>query len=115
MTAHTTSRDLSYSGRISSTPEALPPWSFLSTSVTSGWVIERVQPQVPSLCLYQGMCDGRIDEILKVVLPPPDNVHSRGQQLPTRTVNSVREALLPPPEAQDGLPESLQGQLVVAT
>ncbi|MEQ2185274.1 hypothetical protein GOODEAATRI_016482 [Goodea atripinnis] len=86
-----------------------------TTSVTSGWVIERVPPQVPSLCLYQGMCDGRIDEILKVLLPPPDNVPSRGQQLSTRIVNSVRKALLPPPEAQDGLPELLQGQLVVAT
>ncbi|MEQ2292549.1 hypothetical protein AMECASPLE_024206 [Ameca splendens] len=29
------------------------------------------------------MCDGRIEEILEVLLPPPDNVPSRGQQPPT--------------------------------
>ncbi|MED6263734.1 hypothetical protein CHARACLAT_007480 [Characodon lateralis] len=59
------------------------------------------------------MHDGRIEEILQVLLPPPDNVPSRGQQLPNPTVNSVGEALLPPPEAPDGLPESLRGQPVV--
>ncbi|MEQ2286017.1 hypothetical protein AMECASPLE_037880 [Ameca splendens] len=72
---------------------------------------ERVQPRVPTLCFHQGIRDGRIEEILKVLLPPPDNVPSRGQQL--TTVNSVGEALLPPSEAPDGLPESLRGQLVV--
>ncbi|MEQ2221838.1 hypothetical protein ILYODFUR_019738 [Ilyodon furcidens] len=70
-------------------------------------------PRVPSLCFYQGKRDGRIEEILEVLLPPSDNVPSRGQQLPTPTVNSVGKALLPPPEALDGVPESLQGQLVV--
>ncbi|MED6274735.1 hypothetical protein CHARACLAT_019384 [Characodon lateralis] len=74
---------------------------------------ERVQPRVPSLCFHQGMRDGRIEEILEVLLPPPDNVLSRGQQPPTPTVNSVGEALLPPPEVPDGLPESLLGQPVV--
>ncbi|MED6271945.1 hypothetical protein CHARACLAT_025339 [Characodon lateralis] len=59
------------------------------------------------------MRDGRIEEILEVLLPLPDNVPSRGQQPPTPTVNSVGEALLPPPEALDGLPESLRGQPVV--
>ncbi|MED6234411.1 hypothetical protein ATANTOWER_029006 [Ataeniobius toweri] len=59
------------------------------------------------------MRDSRIEEILEVLLPPPDNVPSRGQQLPTPTVNSVGEALLPPPETLDGLPESLQGQPLV--
>ncbi|MEQ2236724.1 hypothetical protein ILYODFUR_015659, partial [Ilyodon furcidens] len=53
------------------------------------------------------------EEILKVLLRSPDNVPSRGQQLPTSTVNSVGKALLPPPEAPDGLPETLQGQPVV--
>ncbi|KAK5607704.1 hypothetical protein CRENBAI_014113, partial [Crenichthys baileyi] len=74
---------------------------------------ERVQPRVPSLCVHQGIRDGRIEEILEVLLPPPDNVPSRGQQPPTPTVNSVGEALLPPPEVPDGLPESLRGQTVV--
>ncbi|MEQ2179053.1 hypothetical protein GOODEAATRI_020582 [Goodea atripinnis] len=72
---------------------------------------ERVQPRVPSLYFHLGMRDGRIEEILEVLLPPPDNVPSRGQPLPTHTVNSVGEALLPPTEALDGLPESLRGTL----
>ncbi|MEQ2239989.1 hypothetical protein ILYODFUR_010345 [Ilyodon furcidens] len=38
---------------------------------------------------------------------------SRGQEPPTPTVNSVGEALLPPPEAPDGLQETLRGQPVV--
>ncbi|KAK5608631.1 hypothetical protein CRENBAI_022870 [Crenichthys baileyi] len=59
------------------------------------------------------MRDGRIEESLEVLLPPPDNVPSRGQQPPTPTINSVGEALLPPPEAPDGLPESLRGRPVV--
>ncbi len=36
----TTSRHLRYSGRISSTCGALPPGSFLTTSVTSAWVMD---------------------------------------------------------------------------
>ncbi|XP_028327353.1 uncharacterized protein LOC114478456 [Gouania willdenowi] len=35
------------------------------------------------------------------------------QQLPPCTVNSVGEALLPPPEAPNGLPESLRGRSIV--
>ncbi|MEQ2253509.1 hypothetical protein ILYODFUR_032905 [Ilyodon furcidens] len=71
---------------------------------------KRVQPRVPSLCFHQGMRDRRIAEIFEVLLPPPDNVPTRGQQLPTPPVNSVGEAVLPPPEAPDGLPELLRGQ-----
>ncbi|MEQ2246488.1 hypothetical protein ILYODFUR_039004 [Ilyodon furcidens] len=108
----TTSRDLRYSGRISSTPEALPPRSFLTTSVPSVLVMKESNPESPA-CFHQGMHDGIIEVILEVLLPPPDNVPSRGQQLPTPTVNSVGEALLPPPEALEGLPELLRGQLVV--
>ncbi|MED6273549.1 putative glutamine--tRNA ligase [Characodon lateralis] len=59
------------------------------------------------------MRDGRIEEILEVLLPPPDNVPSRGQQLPTATINSVGEALLPPPEALDCCQKLLRGQPVV--
>ncbi|MED6265514.1 hypothetical protein CHARACLAT_026299 [Characodon lateralis] len=33
---------------------------------------------MPSLCFHQGMYDGRIEEILKVLLPLPNNVLSRG-------------------------------------
>ncbi|MEQ2286184.1 hypothetical protein AMECASPLE_039673 [Ameca splendens] len=59
------------------------------------------------------MRDGRIEEILEVLLPPPDNVPSQGQQPPTPTVNSVGEALLPSPEAPDILPEWLLGRPAV--
>ncbi|MED6289154.1 hypothetical protein CHARACLAT_033432, partial [Characodon lateralis] len=70
---------------------------------------ERVQPRVPRLCFHQRMCDGRIEEILEILLPLRDNVPSRGQQLRRPTVKSVGEALLSLPEAPDGLPESLRG------
>ncbi|MED6288647.1 hypothetical protein CHARACLAT_028727 [Characodon lateralis] len=64
---------------------------------------ERVQPQVPSLCFHQGMRDGRIEEILEILLPPPNNIPSRGQQLPTLTVNGVGEEVPSPPEGADRL------------
>ncbi|MED6249771.1 hypothetical protein ATANTOWER_019286 [Ataeniobius toweri] len=44
----TTSRDLRYSGRISSTPEALPPRSFLTTLVTPAWVMKESGPKSPA-------------------------------------------------------------------
>ncbi|MEQ2241125.1 hypothetical protein ILYODFUR_022219 [Ilyodon furcidens] len=59
------------------------------------------------------MRDDMIEEILEVLLPQPDNVPSRGQQLPTLTVNRVGKALPSPPEALEGLPQSLRGQPVV--
>ncbi|MEQ2309918.1 hypothetical protein AMECASPLE_003476 [Ameca splendens] len=43
----TTSRDMRYSGRISSTPEALPPPTFLTTSVTSAWMMKESNPEYP--------------------------------------------------------------------
>ncbi|MED6256057.1 hypothetical protein ATANTOWER_019026 [Ataeniobius toweri] len=49
------------------------------------------------------MRDGRMEEILEVLLPPPNNVPSRGQQPPTPTINSVGEALLPSPEVEEEL------------
>ncbi len=44
----TTSRDLRYSGRISSTPGALPPRSFLTTSVTSARVVDEATSEPPA-------------------------------------------------------------------
>ncbi|MEQ2308749.1 hypothetical protein AMECASPLE_031430 [Ameca splendens] len=44
----TTSRDLRYSGRFLSIPEALPPQSFLTTSVTSAWVMKESNPESPA-------------------------------------------------------------------
>ncbi|KAI3376688.1 hypothetical protein L3Q82_017119 [Scortum barcoo] len=73
----------------------------------------RVHLRVPSLRFLTGRQVGGIEEILEVFLPPSDNVPSRGQQLPTRTVNSVGRVLLPPSEAPDGLPESLRGRPIV--
>ncbi len=66
-----------------------------------------------SLCFLNGRRDGGIEEILEVFLPPSDDIPSWGQQPPTSTVNSVGGALLPPPEAPDGSPESFRGQPVV--
>ncbi|MEQ2229788.1 hypothetical protein ILYODFUR_022437 [Ilyodon furcidens] len=40
------------------------------------------------------MSEGKIEEILEVLFPPPNDVPSRGQQLPAPSVNSVGEALL---------------------
>ncbi|KAI3367782.1 hypothetical protein L3Q82_026215 [Scortum barcoo] len=72
----------------------------------------RVHLRDPSLRFLIGrQAVGGIEEILEVFLPPSDNVPSRGQQLPTCTVNSVGRVLLPPSEAPDGLPESLRGNL----
>ncbi|MED6253042.1 hypothetical protein ATANTOWER_021258 [Ataeniobius toweri] len=42
----TTSRDFRFSGQISSTLVALPPWSFLTTSVTSAWVMKESKSPV---------------------------------------------------------------------
>ncbi len=41
----TTSRDLRYSGQISSTPDALPLRSLQTTSVTSAWVMDESTPE----------------------------------------------------------------------
>ncbi|TWW77942.1 hypothetical protein D4764_11G0000630 [Takifugu flavidus] len=44
----TKSRDLTYSGRISSTPEALPPRTLIITSVTSDWVTAESSSESPA-------------------------------------------------------------------
>ncbi|MEQ2282070.1 hypothetical protein AMECASPLE_036750 [Ameca splendens] len=72
------------------TPEALPPWSFLTTSVTSSWVMKESNCESPASASTRECV---IEEILEVLLPPPKNVPSQGQQLPTPTVNSVGKAL----------------------
>ncbi|MEQ2296549.1 hypothetical protein AMECASPLE_025876 [Ameca splendens] len=76
-------------------------------------VMKESNPGSPHSAFTRECVTAGLIEILKVLLPPPDNVPSRGQQPPTPTVNSVGEALLPPPEAPDSLPESLQGQPAV--
>ncbi|MEQ2296610.1 hypothetical protein AMECASPLE_026493 [Ameca splendens] len=65
---------------------------------------ERVQPRVPSLYFHQGICDGRIEEILEVLLSPPDKEPRRGRDVtisatgvtPTRdgTLQSRRKSSL---------------------
>ncbi|MEQ2235630.1 hypothetical protein ILYODFUR_004248 [Ilyodon furcidens] len=104
----TTSRDLRYSGPISPTPEALPPRSFLTTSVTSAWVMKESNPESPASVSTRECVMAGLRRSSKYSFHVP----SRGQQPPIPTVNSVDEALLPPPEAPDGLPESLQCQPV---
>ncbi|KAI3373996.1 hypothetical protein L3Q82_022561 [Scortum barcoo] len=86
----TTSRDLRYSGRISSTPGALPLQELFTNYLSDfGLGDGRVHLRDPSLRFLIGRQVGGIEEILEVFLPPSDNVPSRGQQLPTCTVNSV--------------------------
>ena len=76
--------------------------------MTSAWVMNESTSESPASASSMEGVSG-IDEMLEVFLPPPDNVTSRGQQLPISTVNSVGGGLLPPPEALDGLPEFLRG------
>ncbi|MEQ2293513.1 hypothetical protein AMECASPLE_034293 [Ameca splendens] len=56
------------------------------------------------------MHDGRIEEILEVLLPPPDNVPSRGQQPPTPTVFASARAVARLaswyPSAASGVPQA---------
>ncbi|MEQ2284593.1 hypothetical protein AMECASPLE_023291 [Ameca splendens] len=54
-------------------------------------------------------CDGRIEEILEVLYPPPDNVPSRCQQLPTPSVSSVGKAPSEVVVLLQGLTEPLPG------
>ncbi|KAI3353040.1 hypothetical protein L3Q82_019613, partial [Scortum barcoo] len=92
----TTSRDLRYSGRISSTPGALPLQELANYLSDFGLGDGRVHLRVPSPRFLIGRQVGGIEVILKVFLPPSDNVPIvDGQQLPTRTVNSVGRVLLP--------------------
>ncbi|MEQ2248669.1 hypothetical protein ILYODFUR_021313 [Ilyodon furcidens] len=90
----TTSKDLRYSGRIHPrSPATTELFNHLGDFSLGD---ERVQPRVPSLCFQQGMRYGRTEKILEVLLPPSDNVPSRGQQLPASTVNSVGDSYLIP-------------------
>ncbi|KAK0146621.1 hypothetical protein N1851_014076 [Merluccius polli] len=100
----TTSRALRNS---SSTPGALPPRSFLTTSATLAPEIGEPTPQ--ALLPYRKACRG-IEEVFKVFLPPIHNVPSRGQQRTVSTIHSVDDALLPPPETPDGVPEPLRSR-----
>lgn len=94
---------LGYSGQISSTPDALPPRSLPTTSVTLTWA----HFIVPSLCFLSGRYFNGIEELLVVFLPLSDNVSIWAQKLPTDTTNSVCRQLLPPPKVSEGQPLSL--------
>ncbi|XP_016535939.1 olfactory receptor 52A1-like [Poecilia formosa] len=93
----TTFRALRNSGRIPSTPGALPQRSSLSTLVTSS-------PEIgePN---FNGRYVGGIEDVFKVFCPPAHNVQRHGQQhtIPT---NSVRAVMLPFPEMLDDGPKS---------
>ncbi|MEQ2166122.1 hypothetical protein GOODEAATRI_024440 [Goodea atripinnis] len=55
----TTSRGFRYSGRISSTPKALPPLSFLPTLMTSAWVMSKSNSEsIVSTSTREGMTVG---------------------------------------------------------
>ncbi|KAI3377712.1 hypothetical protein L3Q82_008870 [Scortum barcoo] len=72
----TTSRDLRYSGRISSTPGALPLEELTNYLSDFGLGDGRVHLRDPSLRFLIGRQVGGIEEILEVFLPPSDNVPS---------------------------------------
>ncbi|KAK0150623.1 hypothetical protein N1851_008277 [Merluccius polli] len=65
----TTSRALRNSGRTSSTPGALPPRSFLTTSATSAPEIGEPTTRVPRPCFLTGRRVGGIEEVFEVFLP----------------------------------------------
>ncbi|XP_052395863.1 GTPase IMAP family member 9-like [Carassius gibelio] len=96
-----TSRDLRYSGQISSTPGALPPRSFLTTSVTLAWVMD--ESTFFSLCFLNGWHVGGVEEILEVFLPLSNDIPSLS---PWPHPTPPRPEFLPPqpPELQPTLP-----------
>ncbi|KAI3370454.1 hypothetical protein L3Q82_025218 [Scortum barcoo] len=86
-----------------------------TTSVTSARVMDESTSESPaSASSLEGKSVGlRRSSKYFFHRPTMSPVESRGQQLPTRTVNSVGRVLLPPSEAPDGLPESLRGRPIV--
>ncbi|KAK0131423.1 Collagen alpha-1(XXVIII) chain [Merluccius polli] len=70
----------------------------------------RAHTRVPRPCFLTGRRVGGIEEVFEVFLPPIHNVPSRGQQRTVSTINSVDDALLPPPETPDGGPEPLRSR-----
>ncbi|KAI3353722.1 hypothetical protein L3Q82_004955 [Scortum barcoo] len=83
----TTSRDLRYSGRISSTPRRLATEELANYLSDFGLGDGRVHLRVPSLCFLTGRQVGGIEEILEVFLPPSDNV----LQLRNKRINESDE------------------------
>ncbi|KAK0138171.1 hypothetical protein N1851_025517 [Merluccius polli] len=73
----------------------------------------RAHTRVPRPCFLTGRRVGGIEEVFEVFLPPIHNVPSRGQQRTVSTIDSVDDALLPPPETPDGGPEPLRSCLEV--
>ncbi|MED6251614.1 hypothetical protein ATANTOWER_000422, partial [Ataeniobius toweri] len=91
----TTSRDLRYSGRISSTPEALPPRSFLTTSVTSAWVMKESSPESPASVSTRECVMAGLRRSSKYSFHRPI-MSLRGQQPPTPNVNGVGRSTASP-------------------
>ncbi|KAI3355527.1 hypothetical protein L3Q82_017905 [Scortum barcoo] len=109
----TTSRDLRYSGRISSTPGALPPRSLRTTSVTSAWVMDESTSETPaSASSLEGKSVG-LRRSSKYFLPPSDNVPSSRSTAPHLHCKQCWQSTASPSEAPDGLPESLRGRPIV--
>jgi len=93
------------------------PWwcfatgNFLTTSMTSAKVMDESSPK--SEDLGEGGNVSRIEEIVKGLLPPPNNIFSLGQQFSTQVKHSLRRSLLSLSESLNGLPEHPWGQLKV--
>ncbi|XP_042365652.1 GDNF family receptor alpha-2-like [Plectropomus leopardus] len=107
----TTSRAFSISGQISSTPGALPPRSFLTTSAISSKTIDDKCPESSD---SQGTPSPRVQEFLKVFLRPLNNVPSVGPQLSSPAEHSLRQALLSLPETSHGQFTSQKSTFAVA-
>lgn len=58
-----------------------------------------------SLCFLNERRVGKVEEILKVFFLPSDDVPSRGQQMPARTVNRAGGTLLHLSEVPNRFPE----------
>lgn len=70
-------------------------------------------PQVFRLyLLYKGRV-GQVQELLKVLFTPLDNIPSQGQQFSSLTEHSLSQALLSLPESSNDFPEFILGQIKV--
>ncbi|KAL7870853.1 hypothetical protein SRHO_G00083500 [Serrasalmus rhombeus] len=96
--------------------DLIHPWSLANKELFNylsdfGLSNGQAYSHVPILCLLTGEHVGGIEKVLKVFLPPPNDIFSRSQQHTISTVYSASGTLLSPSESSDALPESFRSQL----